>query len=184
MSMNDEISRRKLLKNVAIMTGGALSANVIAGVMSGAFAQEVINVDNPVFSKSQLDLVAEIAQMIIPDTDTPGAKAALVHDYIHAIVGDWYYDDESANFMKGLNAVDSNFMSASEEERTAILTALDMSERETEDQKTFFEEFKELTLVGYFSSQIGAEQELRYEQYPGPYEGCVPFEKVGRTWAT
>lgn len=177
----DDISRRRLLKNVAIMTGGALSANVIAGVMSGAFAQDAVIVDNPVFTADQLELVAEIAQMIIPDTDTPGARAALVHDYIHAIVGDWYYEDERENFIAGLNAVDRSFMSRDDAGRTVILTALD---NEESDKKTFFAEFKELTLVGYFSSQIGAEEELRYEQYPGPYQGCVPFEQVGRTWAT
>ncbi|MCC3860357.1 gluconate 2-dehydrogenase subunit 3 family protein [Pseudemcibacter aquimaris] len=177
-----EIDRRQLLKNIAIMTGGALSASVVSGVMSGAFAQERIDVDNPVFSDAELNLVAEMADMIIPDTDTPGAKAAKVHQYIHAIVGDWYYDDERATFMKGLHAVDSGFMNGSASERHAIMTKLD--NEEAEEGKTFFQTFKELTLVGYFSSQIGAEQELRYEQYPGPYEGCVPFEKVGRTWAT
>jgi len=181
MSNDYELNRRQLLKNVAIMTGGALSASVVSGIMSGALAQEVINVDNPVFSEAELNLVAEMADMIIPDTDTPGAKAALVHDYIHAIVGDWYYDDERENFMKGLRAVNADFMDGSTAQRTAIMTELDNEEAEG---KTFFEEFKELTLVGYFSSQIGAEEELRYEQYPGPYQGCVPFEQVGRTWAT
>ena len=181
MSQDNELNRRQLLKNVAIMTGGVLSASVVSGIMSGALAQEVINVDNPVFSNRELKLVTEMANMIIPDTDTPGAKAALVHDYIHAIVGDWYYDDERANFMKGLRAVDEGFIDGSMPERTAIMTKLDNQEGEG---KTFFEEFKELTLVGYFSSQIGAEEELKYEQYPGPYQGCVPFEQVGRTWAT
>ncbi|MEZ5759431.1 MAG: gluconate 2-dehydrogenase subunit 3 family protein [Emcibacteraceae bacterium] len=181
MDRKNELNRRELLKHVAIMTGGVLSASVISGVLSGALAQEVISVDHPVFSDDELKLVAEIADMIIPDTDTPGAKAALVHDYIHAIVGDWYYDDERENFMRGLKAVDGNFLNGSPAERMAIMTALD---NEKSDKKTFFEEFKELTLVGYFSSQIGAEEELRYEQYPGPYQGCVPFEKVGRTWAT
>ncbi|HPF46469.1 MAG: gluconate 2-dehydrogenase subunit 3 family protein [Alphaproteobacteria bacterium] len=181
MDRNSELSRRALLKNVAIMTGGILSSSVISGVLSGALAQEVIIVDHPVFSDDQLKLVAEMADMIIPDTDTPGAKAALVHDYIHAIVGDWYYDDERENFMRGLKAVDDHFLNGSPAERIAIMMALD---NEKSDKKTFFEEFKELTLIGYFSSQIGAEEELRYEQYPGPYQGCVPFEKVGRTWAT
>ena len=181
MSQDNELNRRQLLKNVAIMTGGVLSVSVVSGIMSGALAQEVIDVDNPVFSGAELNLVADMADMIIPDTDTPGAKEALVHDYIHAIVGDWYYDDERANFMKGLGAIDANFMSGSVAERNAIMTKLDNEEA---NGKTFFQEFKELTLVGYFSSQIGAEEELRYEQYPGPYQGCVPFEQVGRTWAT
>ncbi|HRW31036.1 MAG TPA: hypothetical protein P5227_13625, partial [Emcibacteraceae bacterium] len=78
MDRNSELSRRALLKNVAIMTGGILSSSVISGVLSGALAQEVIIVDHPVFSDDQLKLVAEMADMIIPDTDTPGAKAALV----------------------------------------------------------------------------------------------------------
>ena len=169
MSEGDEINRRQLLKNVAVMTGGVLSVSVVSGILSGALAQEVISVDNPVFKKSELSLVAEMANMIIPDTDTPGAKAALVHE------------NERANFMKGLHSVDSNFMNGSVKEREIIMTELD---NEAAPSKTFFEEFKELVLVGYFSSQIGAEEELRYEQYPGPYQGCVPFEKVGRTWAT
>ena len=79
MSEGDEINRRQLLKNVAVMTGGVLSVSVVSGILSGALAQEVISVDNPVFKKSELSLVAEMANMIIPDTDTPGAKAALVH---------------------------------------------------------------------------------------------------------
>ena len=178
--MMSEINRRRLLKNVAIMTGGALSSSVISGVMSGAFAQEKIDVDHPAFNEQQLKLVAEMADMIIPDTDTPGAIAAKVHHYIHAIVGDWYDDVERASFMKGLSAIDRDFIKGSAKERHAIMTKLDNEEGE----RTFFQEFKSLTLVGYFTSQIGAEEELRYEQYPGPYQGCVPFEAVGRTWAT
>lgn len=179
-----ELDRRKLLKNVALMTGGVLSSSVIAGVMSGALAQESIKVDNPVFSQDQLRLVAELANMIIPDTDTPGARAALVHDYIHAIVGDWYNDAERANFTAGLNSIDAYFLEQSINTKTEIMEILDNEVRTDPSQKTFFEEFKELTLIGYFTSQIGAEEELRYEQYPGPYQGCVPFEQVGKTWAT
>lgn len=182
--INHELNRRKLLKNVVLMTGGALSSSVIAGVMSGALAQESIDVDNPVFSQEQLRLVTEVANMIIPDTDTPGAKAALVHDYIHAIVGDWYNDEERMNFMTGLKAIDAGFLEQSVNKKTEILEKLDTEVKIDPSKKTFFEEFKELTLVGYFTSQIGAEEELRYEQYPGPYQGCVPFEQVGKTWAT
>ena len=184
MSDVEEMNRRQLLKKVAIMTGGVLSASVISGLMSGAFAQGITEIDNPVLSEAELNLVAEIADMIIPDTDTPGARAAGVHHYIHAIVGDWYKVGERENFMKGLKAVDAAFMAGSSAERMKIITNMDMEERTGDDAKTFFEEFKELTLIGYFTSQIGAEEELRYEQYPGPYQGCVPFEQVGKTWAT
>jgi hypothetical protein len=184
----DDLNRRQMLKYTALMTGGVLSASLIDAVLSGVGAQEV---DNKVLSIQQMELVSEIAQMIIPDTQTLGAKAAKVDLYIHMMVGDWYTEDERQNFINGLSRVNlvtqemfgKNFMAASIAERTKILVNLD-AENSTNDQKTFLEEFKGLTLVGYFSSQIGAEQHLRYEQYPGPYQGCVAFEEVGRTWAT
>ena len=42
---------------------------------------------------------------------------------------------------------------------------------------------KELTLVGYYTSEVGATQELRYERAPGRYDGCMPYEDLGRAWA-
>ena len=48
----------------------------------------------------------------------------------------------------------------------------------------FFRTMKELTIVGYYTSQLGATKELRYLQVPGRFEGCVPLTKIGRSWAT
>ena len=48
----------------------------------------------------------------------------------------------------------------------------------------FFRTMKELTIVGYYTSQLGATKELRYAQVPGRFEGCVPLAKIGRSWAT
>ena len=186
---DDQINRREMLKQVAVMTGGAVSASVMLGVMSSTGFAQSADIKDAAFSEAQLNLVGEMAQMIIPDTDTPGAKAAGVHDYIHLIVSEWYYPDEKNNFMMGLGAVDGrsnnaygkDFLNCSDTERHKLMTDMD---NEKSEEKTFFQEFKELTLVGYFTSQIGAEEELRYEAIPGPYEGCIPFERVGRTWAT
>lgn len=84
-------------------------------------------------------------------------------------------------------------------ERTAVATA---ASKETErggggiptdrpdadararDLPPFFRTMKELTIVGYYTSQVGATKELRYEMVPGRFEGCVPLAKIGRTWAT
>jgi gluconate 2-dehydrogenase gamma chain len=164
---------------------------VASAVLSGDSFAQVRAAGGGAFSEKELKLVAEVADMIIPDTDTPGAKAAGVHDYIHTIVSDWYYPQERNDFMISLKSFDAiamdiakkTFMESTQDERVQILTKMD-SEKSEEGQKTFFQEFKELTLVGYFTSQIGAEEELRYEAIPGPYQGCVPFEQVGRTWAT
>jgi hypothetical protein len=50
--------------------------------------------------------------------------------------------------------------------------------------KPFIVELKELTLLGFFTSEPGATKVLQYNQVPGPYKGCVPVGEVGRTWAT
>jgi gluconate 2-dehydrogenase gamma chain len=52
------------------------------------------------------------------------------------------------------------------------------------DSKPFLLELKELTLLGFFTSEPGATQVLQYNQVPGPYKGCVPLSTVGKTWAT
>ncbi len=49
--------------------------------------------------------------------------------------------------------------------------------------RPFFSHVKELTLVGYYTSEVGATEELRYEHVPGRYDGCVPVEELGRAWA-
>lgn len=47
----------------------------------------------------------------------------------------------------------------------------------------FFAHAKELTIVGYYTSEIGATKELQYEHVPGRYDGCAPLDEIGRTWA-
>jgi hypothetical protein len=51
-------------------------------------------------------------------------------------------------------------------------------------RQPFFHTMKELTLLGYYTSQIGATQELKYAPVPGRFDGCVPFATVGRAWST
>ena len=75
-------------------------------------------------------------------------------------------------------------------QRKALLTEIDteankyMAEKKGEDPKHYFRMMKELTLLGYFTSEIGATQALRYVAVPGKYEGCVPYKKGDRAWAT
>ena len=51
-------------------------------------------------------------------------------------------------------------------------------------EKPFIMEVKELTIIGFFTSEPGATEVLQYNQVPGPFKGCVPLAEVGKTWAT
>lgn len=51
------------------------------------------------------------------------------------------------------------------------------------DDQSFWKLMKELTLVGYYTSEVGATEELTYVRVPGRWEGCIDFSEIGRAWA-
>jgi hypothetical protein len=153
--------------------------------------QRVLKTLNP----HQNATVTTIAEAIIPQTSTPGAKAARVNEFIDLILTEWYDEEEKSTFLTGLADVDSrtgelygkNFVECGEKQQVEILQALDDEvAARTEDvrrrrnrppENNFFFMIKQLTLVGYYTSQIGFEQELHGEIIPSRHAGCVPLEE-------
>jgi len=136
--------------------------------------------------------VTTIAEIIIPQTETPGAKAARVNEFIDLILTEWYDEEEKSTFLTGLADVDSrardlygkDLVECGEKQQVEILQVLDAARAESELRwgrnflpgKNFFFMIKQLTLVGYYTSQIGFEQELHAEIIPSRHAGCVPLE--------
>ncbi|MGH9502274.1 MAG: gluconate 2-dehydrogenase subunit 3 family protein [Terriglobales bacterium] len=141
--------------------------------------------------------VTTIAELIIPQTGTPGAKAARVNEFIDLILTDWYDEEEKSIFMAGLANVDTrarelfgkDFVDCAEKPQTEILQALDdelaAARIEPEPrrrprripERNFFFMMKQLTLIGYYTSQVGFEQELHGEIIPLRHAACVPLEE-------
>src|SRR5216684_84229 len=153
--------------------------------------QSVLKTLNP----HQNATVSTIAEIIIPQTNTPGAKAARVNEFIDLILTEWYDEEEKSTFLTGLADVDSrtrdlygkDFVECGEKEQVELLQALDdevaaraedvRRRRNHPPEKNFFFMMKQLALVGYYTSQIGFEQELRAEIIPSRHAGCVPLEE-------
>ena len=153
--------------------------------------QSVLKTLNP----HQNATVTTIAEIIIPQTNTPGAKAARVNEFIDLILTEWYDEEEKSTFLTGLADVDSRtrdlcgkeFVECGEKQQVEILQALDdevaaraedvRRRRSHPPEKNFFFMIKQLTLVGYYTSQIGFEQELHGEIIPSRHAGCVPLEE-------
>ncbi len=181
------IDRREALRRAALMLGGALSASTMAGVLAGCEARRVPDVawSPRAFTPEQLELVATIAEHILPETDTPGARAVGVHRFIDALLAETYPTDARREFLGGLAEIDARsragsgrpFLQASTGEQRSLLERLD------HDAQPFFRDLKELTLLGYYTSEIGATRELHHAPLPGRFEGCVPLAQIGRTWA-
>lgn len=188
----DAIDRREALRRAALLLGGVISAPVVTGLLAGCDTRRVANEAwRPrALSPAQAELVATIAEHILPETDTPGARAVGVHQFIDAMVADGYTDADRKRFVAGLADMDARaraaqgktFMDCGREAQRALLDALDRAAF-AEPPGTFFREFKELTIVGYYTSEAGATRELRHEPVPGRYDGCVPLAEIGRTWA-
>jgi hypothetical protein len=150
----------------------------------------------------QNDTVVAMIDQIIPATDTPGAKAARVNEFIDVILTEWANDEERRNFLSGLADVEKqsnalfgkDFADASLEQQITLLRSLDESAavararsegktrppfwepqgRDTQMQDDFFTVFKKMTVHGYYTSEIGFSQELKLQIIPGAQHGCIP----------
>ena len=184
------IDRREALRRTALLFGGVLSAPAIAGVLAGCDSRRADGRWRALTS-DQSELVATIAEQIIPETDTPGARAAEVHVFIDKMLAGHYPAEERDRVRDGLAELDetarracgSPFIRCSADEQRAMLGLLDQQAFAQRRDPHWFRTIKELTVLGYYTSEIGATQELRHVAVPGRFEGCVPLEQIGRTWA-
>lgn len=188
------MNRREALKRLALLSGGALSISTVAGFMNGCRAAED-GTSLQTLSANQNELVIELTERIIPATDTPGAKAAEVNRFIDHMLTNWNTDEEREHFLEGLEHVNElsnnkhnqDFINLSTENKIDVMETLEQealdNPKPDSDLKPFFDMLKELTVVGYYTSEIGATEELNYEAVPGTYNSCMPYSEIGRAWA-
>ncbi len=142
--------------------------------------------------------VTAIAELIIPETDTPGAKGAKVNDFIDLLLAEWYEPAETRQFLDGVNGVDvesrklfaKNFAECTPAQQAQLMTRWDAEAMEFAiTQRTvvspsqtmpanFFYLLKKLTLTGYYTSEIGFQKELGRTIIPISHAGCAPLVKV------
>jgi hypothetical protein len=190
------------LAQLALATGGALASRFAQAALKGEplHAKPAASA----LSDSQHKAVEQLAELILPRTDTPGAIEAGVPAFIDQIVTVWYTPTERAIFLDGLAGLDEYCVSAwgkpfngcdTRQQTEALLKAEEESAsyrqpdppkiRDAPDEHSpFFYKLKMLTVLGYYTSEIGAQQELSYNPVPGRYDGDMDFDKVGRQWSS
>ncbi len=201
------MQRREALKRISLVLGGALSAPTLAGVLGGCKAGPLDGFYVPrTLTLDQYDLVATLTELIIPETDTPGATTAGVHTFIDVMLTEWYPVADRTRFLNGLETVDARarntydavFSACTADEQVALLTVMDreafpdpetepeaaaaLRERLSQGDPPFFRTLKELTVSGYYTSEVGATQELRVMPM-GLHRADVPYDEIGRAWA-
>ncbi|MCB1124266.1 MAG: gluconate 2-dehydrogenase subunit 3 family protein [Verrucomicrobiae bacterium] len=184
----ERIDRREALRRTSILLGGALSSSVVAGTISGLAAATTPDWKPKTLNAGQVRLVDELAERILPETATPGARQAGVVRFIDSMVADFLREPEREVFFKGLEKLEAiGFLEEDVPGRNKVIDALanDRSREADRDSKPFFHLVKEMTLLGFFTSEVGATQFLNYDPVPGGYRGCISLEEAGgKAWAS
>jgi hypothetical protein len=190
------MERREALRLMgAASVFSVLSSDLFAATLRAQVAANQAGILRTL-SPAQNDIVVAMSDVMIPATDTPGAKAAKVNEFIDLILTEWATEEERKVFLEGLAEADRRtnslfghgFAAASAKEQTAIVQGFDEELATLGNEKLpkqirswevtllhpFFAQMRRLTLVGYYTSSIGQEQELKVDIIPGELHGCVP----------
>jgi hypothetical protein len=194
------MNRREALSRVAIIMGGTVLG--AEAFLSGCKTATT----GVTFTQENIAFLDEVAETILPATKTPGAKEAKVGEFMKVMVNDCYEAKDQKIFMEGMEKLEEaskkmnnkTFMESDATQRHNLLVALDKEAKEEaakaadekkkdpnkEIPKHYFSMIKELTLTGFFTSEVGATKALRYVAVPGKFDGSAPYVKGEKAWAT
>jgi drug/metabolite transporter superfamily protein YnfA len=223
------ITRREAIQRVTVLLGGITLVGG-SGLMSACADERTPRsyaAVGDLFSADDVAFLDEVADTILPETDTPGAKAAAVGPFMALMVHDVYSLDDQQIFLDGMRQLNEEcermhgvaFMAATPQQRLQLLEQLDREQKthmdareearrragedviadEPEDVRSgdpamdpeitadtpahYFRMMKELSLLGYFTSEIGYTQAMRYEETPGRFDPCITYTPGERIWA-
>ena len=197
------IDRREAIKRVSVILGGVA---LVGGGSLWSTACRTERADRAAaykgvgqFTADDVATLDEVADTILPATKTPGAKAVATGPFMAMMVTDCYEPKDQQVFMDGLRtkldaatqqSAKTTFMKATPDQRVAVLTALDKEQHDYMKNKPapdapahWFRMMKELSLLGYFTSEVGYKQAQRYEETPGRFDPCVDYKPGDKAWA-
>jgi hypothetical protein len=185
------MNRRDAVQQIALLLGGTvIGANTFLTGCKSETGKTMA------FTPEDVAYLNEVADTILPTTSTPGAKAANVGQFMTVMVNDCYEERDQKAFHEGMDKLNDfsdkqfnkNFMELTPQQRHQLLVQLDkeqkeyMTKKKEDEAPHYFRMMKELTLLGYFTSEIGHTQARRHAPIPGRYEGCVPYKKGDKAW--
>lgn len=193
--MTPHIDRRHALAGITAMFGSSLFAPIAraAGAVEQARGTIPVISDGPpsvaIFTPIQRATMVALSERVIPTTDTPGAIAAKVPEFIEKMLADWASPDDKTPIIAGLNAIEARSQSvnklsaakATAAQQDMLLT--EAMEGVLPEGRAFFDPFRQLVITGYYTSEIGITQEREYLPVPGEYNGAYPYSNVNKVYS-
>ena len=168
------LDRRTLLRGAIVLVGGTLASGVAMPALGATGSPHF-------FTPEELRTVAELAEIIIPRTDTPGAKDAGVPEALDALLANWASEARKAEFRALVGRIAAaGVVTPGAPPRIELARSFDAAQMPADP---VYRRFKELVLTLYYLSQPGATQELRYEHNPGKWEPSIEIGPDTRAWA-
>jgi len=195
------IDRREMIQRAVALLGGAVSSSAMAGVLAGCVSAPPAAGDKQTFfTADEMKAATAVADQILPRTDTPGAIDVGVPGFMDRMMAGYYKDRQRRILRAGLVRMDKDAMAAhslafaalSAEQQVALMKVYDREAYEQSRRNIsnpnadphFFRILKELTIVGFCTSETGATKFLKYAATPGPYRGDIPYSEIGKAWAS
>ena len=170
-----------------------LSANVLANAFRYHAAQPSVVTHDKLFSSSQLLVLREICDVVLPRTDTPSAGELDVHGFIDyqlvTCFGKWQ-QRAALHIVDRINHQSTRhygkqFVDAELAQQTDLLVALEQQALDfTEKEQQQFAQLKSLMIFGFFTTEVGATQALNYQAVPGGFIGSVSYKALGKSWGS
>jgi hypothetical protein len=200
-SMANE-SRRKFLRGLSFFVGGTVAAALVSGnSLSVAMAHSLNPVsegndllsDGKIFPLKQLKQLKDICAIVIPKTDTLGAAEVNTHGFIDNQLFHCYGKAKQTKMKLLLTLINDvakkhlslSFTELSQDQQFKLLTELDQGKANFDKkQRADFKVLKQLICFGYYTSEVGASQELRYLAVPGGYKGSIPYKDSDVSWGS
>ncbi|MBS1667405.1 MAG: gluconate 2-dehydrogenase subunit 3 family protein [Bacteroidetes bacterium] len=190
------MDRRKAIGRIILIGGGGLAT------YAGYKLWDWNKTPDLAFLDQHKNLIAALAEAIIPTTDSPGAKEAAVADFIIIMVKDCTEIKSQNRFIDGLKELKSYTLSSfnktyeqcTDQQKEQVLKYFEDMDKQPKGivgkaekkffGEPFFETLKTLTVKGYCTSEAGATKGLSYLYIPGKFVGCMPMQPGQHAWAT
>ena len=201
-TINNE-SRRKFIRSLSLLLGASVTTALLSGnALAVAMTHSITSVSTlnsvptfagKIFTLSQLKQLQRICAIVIPKSDTLGAAEVNTHGFIDNQLFHCYEQAEQDKMITLLALIDDvakqqfslPFFSLNDKQQYALLTELDLGINNfDEQQRTDFKSLKQLICFAYYTSEVGASQELRYLAVPGGYKGSIPYKDSDASWGS
>jgi uncharacterized lipoprotein YehR (DUF1307 family) len=193
------MDRKEAVQTLALLTGGLVASPTISLLLDEG-SNNIRTGKGTQFTKAECKMVLKMVDAIIPRTKVPGAVDAGVPSFVMMMIQECYPTKDQKSFHEGLSNFDqlcktkyrAYFLKLLHEKQVKEVKYLDSNvlgkknnkQKLNEDTTSFYRNLKGLTLLGYYSSKPGATEALRYVKVPGHYDGCLPYHKGDKEWAT